>query len=1296
MAQYYRVLSQDEKSNEEVAQFYPNLDENQTVQYVIASDGTQQQFQAQPVVVSSDQLMVVEGQGQQVIIDQSQVAYPPSQYVIQDSSGIEFQNNRQQQVYYMTNTQQNQSVIVEQQMTQQPVVLNHQMMQSHMSKSNANSPIHQNCPNTISAQVIPEKSVATMQQVRNQLKTQAVRQGNVINARGMVMNAQKVATQGMSKEIIQNFARNASSDKESDREEDAVALSDGRLISYSQYRKIITSQKQNQTVQERIASPTIANLPQRKPRNTPTSRLRNAKPRQAARGNNRNFIQNSSIDEAQYEEHKQPLKQMQQQFQNQMAQRQQINRAHPQQPLQESQSQYLIQPRARDSKPQVQRPLPQFLHSTQIQNIIDSTPKGEEYTDSIRMLVLLDNGEQRLITFTLPKEACTIQEILEQVGVPFTKDTPIQVNEANSYGLNYIVAVGNVPGFSIDASPQQEEAILENEFIQQQQAVPQMEQQQDAVPQESPKAAITPVAPSSPEPQKDLPPKIIEGQLAVCAICGYVSEDFNRCMRCKRKLPENVKAIPASSNNGKKMDLRSAMAEKRLGMQKTNGVPRMNLLPKKRPSKPSKLMECETVVVSSDEEDSDQKTPVKNVSEQLLEKLGASVTISPISKEPSIVDIQKTSIAATLKVLGGEKVPVEQINSVLVLCRTIRIGSYRFVPPEPIKIDSNGLVLKVPHPKNENTIKIIKIDNSDIVKVLISFQKSLPVLFYYLLPSVGAIVRAALDMAQGSDYFFDPLSETEESHRRITLLPETLSEECKHILQKIYAKNSVLDELTYKEANDILIKTCPKELSKTVLNYSVTEIKAILMYPAEGRGRITINTEDYMCLGQDQFLNDVIIDFYLKYLLLNLPKEQQDKVHVFSTFFYKRLTTKPMKASRKSQPTEIDPNLTPAQKRHSRVKTWTKNVNIFEKDFIIVPINENCHWFLAIICFPNMNGSQTMDGQPIKIEPKQSKKKKGGLGAVKEKKIEPSIMCEDAELSDKDEAEGDDSELDSDDSEEPPATLLVENNSNRPAIKQPCVLIFDSLAGASRSRVVATLRDYLTCEYKAKLNVDKVFTKDVIKGACPKVPQQTNFTDCGLYLLQYVEQFFKDPIKDYYIPISHLKTWFEEITVTKKREDISLLIQSLMKEAGKDLDILPEVVFPTQNGELTERALMEKEDKFIDPDEDIMEDEDEEYVPPTRKSKSVDSSRDSGDTTPEKPTTSPIKPSDSAKSELFNEQTVVSTTLLKPDISELPKQSNRDTLSYLKAKRIIRHKNNANSDGGPESKKLKNSDASGT
>lgn len=34
---------------------------------------------------------------------------------------------------------------------------------------------------------------------------------------------------------------------------------------------------------------------------------------------------------------------------------------------------------------------------------------------SAKMLIFLQNGEQRLITFTLPKESCTLQEVLEQV-----------------------------------------------------------------------------------------------------------------------------------------------------------------------------------------------------------------------------------------------------------------------------------------------------------------------------------------------------------------------------------------------------------------------------------------------------------------------------------------------------------------------------------------------------------------------------------------------------------------------------------------------------------------------------------------------------------------------------------------------------------------------------------------------------------------------------------------------------------------------------------------------------------------
>lgn len=81
---------------------------------------------------------------------------------------------------------------------------------------------------------------------------------------------------------------------------------------------------------------------------------------------------------------------------------------------------------------------------------------------------------------------------------------------------------------------------------------------------------------------------------------------------------------------------------------------------------------------------------------------------------------------------------------------------------------------------------------------------------------------------------------------------------------------------------------------------------------------------------------------------------------------------------------------------------------------------------------------------------------------------------------------------------------------------RPCILVFDSLAGASRARIIATLRDYLRVEYKAKHNEERDFSKLVVKGACPRVPQQNNYTDCGLFVLQYVESFFEVCISFYH------------------------------------------------------------------------------------------------------------------------------------------------------------------------------------
>ena len=124
---------------------------------------------------------------------------------------------------------------------------------------------------------------------------------------------------------------------------------------------------------------------------------------------------------------------------------------------------------------------------------------------------------------------------------------------------------------------------------------------------------------------------------------------------------------------------------------------------------------------------------------------------------------------------------------------------------------------------------------------------------------------------------------------------------------------------------------------------------------------ISITNADINCLAPGAFLNDTIIDFYCNYLLeyyLKTP-EQKDRVYLFNSFFYKTYT-QVRSVSTKSQtqfskPIEGASNgngISKSKKRHKNVERWTKRVNLFEKDFIFIPVNEKSHWFLLVICFP--------------------------------------------------------------------------------------------------------------------------------------------------------------------------------------------------------------------------------------------------------------------------------------------------------------------------------------------------------
>ncbi|XP_051510665.1 sentrin-specific protease 6 isoform X3 [Myxocyprinus asiaticus] len=351
-------------------------------------------------------------------------------------------------------------------------------------------------------------------------------------------------------------------------------------------------------------------------------------------------------------------------------------------------------------------------------------------------------------------------------------------------------------------------------------------------------------------------------------------------------------------------------------------------------------------------------------------------------------------------------------------------------------------------------------------------------------------------------------------------------------------------------------------------------VKLMVYPPPPAKGGISVTNEDLHCLNDGEFLNDVIIDFYLKYLFLEkLKKEDAMRSHVFSSFFYKRL-------NQRERRNAADTSNLPIQKRkHNRVKTWTRHVDLFQKDFIFVPINESAHWYLAIICFPGLEGVH-MEPNPLYQPATQTQSPAVSSCPPADSSLEelhttiPTCTHTSSDLQFTDGLQRiitsyrrNDSSQNSDDQSSCPDecsedSTLVDDCANfdqsewtsKPTIcKQPCILIMDSLRGPTRSTVVKTLREYLEVEWEVKKGSQRSFGKDVMKGSSPRVPQQDNFSDCGVYVLQYVESFFENPLPSFHLPMN-LTDWFPQQRMKTKREEIKELILKIQTQQQLDVE----------------------------------------------------------------------------------------------------------------------------------------------
>ena len=92
---------------------------------------------------------------------------------------------------------------------------------------------------------------------------------------------------------------------------------------------------------------------------------------------------------------------------------------------------------------------------------------------------------------------------------------------------------------------------------------------------------------------------------------------------------------------------------------------------------------------------------------------------------------------------------------------------------------------------------------------------------------------------------------------------------------------------------------------------------------------------------------------------------------------------------------------------------------------------------------------------------------------------------------------------------------------------------------------------------------------------CPRIPQQTNLTDCGLFLLQYVESFYQDPLSSLDIPLKSLENWFSADSIVRKRHDIAKLIRTLAsQEVGLKNLQYPDIDFGFEEPEETVCCLL--------------------------------------------------------------------------------------------------------------------------
>ncbi|KAF9287515.1 hypothetical protein BGZ68_001721 [Mortierella alpina] len=462
-----------------------------------------------------------------------------------------------------------------------------------------------------------------------------------------------------------------------------------------------------------------------------------------------------------------------------------------------------------------------------------------------------------------------------------------------------------------------------------------------------------------------------------------------------------------------------------------------------------------------------------------------STAHSPLSEKATALGMG-TFPQASLSVVRCERIK-EFTNSGM----TIQFGPERLI----INIDKN--VTKIGH----DNLKIVEFSYAGDPKVLvISLNEKLP---------ESSILAE----------YYDPAPHSGKA-RKITLLCSCDREVIQGYCTRLYKKNIQAKPLSTDAVTRILNATVvkspaesssPGHHNSSAVSSATTKpstgLKArtsshrssqprdtLFLFPFKNTAKskpIAVHVEDISRLDEGEFLNDTLIEFGLKYIYSNLEAmnpELADQTYIFNSFFYERLLAKPGKGMSTS---------------YDAIKSWTNKIDIFSKKYIIVPIHEHMHWYLAIITNPGrlLQGADANGARPdtspkadSNSEPESKSTPASPAGSnptsprpmdasslpssvvKKESRVSSLFASVDRLLS---------SRTASLMEEERPVVRRSSRSTSSAvpvdAEEKPYILVLDSLGGIHPT-VTKTLRSYLQQELSARKNIVRTIDPNTIPG----------------------------------------------------------------------------------------------------------------------------------------------------------------------------------------------------------------------